>query len=119
MKKTAFILLIIFAFYYKSFAAAAIIKSEIDINLNMIKGSITITSTKAETVTVSLYHDMQLLSSDKRVKYNKNRNEYTISLDGLSPVILSYIKNITDTSDTISKDFISIYSSIVPAVTNI
>ncbi len=119
MKKTAFILLIIFAFYYKSFAAAAIIKSEIDINLNMIKGSITITSTKAETVTVSLYHDMQLLSSDKRVKYNKNRNEYTIILDGLSPVILSYIKNITDTSDTISKDFISIYSSIVPAVTNI
>lgn len=119
MKKTAFILLIFFAFYYKSFAAAAMIKSEIDINLNMIKGSITIASTKAETVTVSLYNDMQLLADDKRVKYNKNSNEYIISLDGLSPVILSYIKNITGESDTISRDFISIYSSIIPAVSNI
>ena len=119
MKKTAFILLIFFAFYYKSFAAAAMIKSEIDINLNMIKGSITIASTKAETVTVSLYNDMQLLADDKRVKYNKNKNEYVISLDGLSPVILSYIKNITNEYDTISSDFISIYSSIVPAVSNI
>ena len=54
MKKTAFILLIIFAFYYKSFAAAAIIKSEIDINLNMIKGSITITSTKANCYSITL-----------------------------------------------------------------
>lgn len=119
MKKTAFILLIFFALYYKSFAAAAMIKSEIDINLNMIKGSITIASTKAETVTVSLYNDMQLLADDKRVKYNKNKNEYIISLDGLSPVILSYIKNITNEYDTISSDFISIYSSIVPAVSNI
>ena len=119
MKKTAFILLIFFAFYYKSFAAAAMIKSEIDINLNMIKGSITIASTKAETVTVSLYDDMQILSNDKRIKYNKNSNEYIISLDGLSPVVLSYIKNITGESDTISRDFISIYSSIIPAVSNI
>lgn len=119
MKKTAFILLIILAFYYKSFAAAAVIKSEIDINLNMIKGSITIASTKAETVTVSLYDDMQLLCNDKRIKYNKNSKEYIISLDGLSPVIFSYIKNITNETDTITKDFISIYSSIIPAVTNI
>ena len=119
MKKTAFILLIILAFYYKSFAAAAVIKSEIDINLNMIKGSITIASTKAETVTVSLYDDMQLLCNDKRIKYNKNSKEYIISLDGLSPVIFSYIKNITSETDTISKDFISIYSSIILAVTNI
>ncbi len=119
MKKTAFILLIILAFYYKSFAAAAIIKSEIDINLNMIKGSITIASTKAETVTVSLYDDMQLLCNDKRIKYNKNSKEYIISLDGLSSVIFSYIKNITSKTDTISKDFISVYSSIIPVVTNI
>ena len=84
MKKTAFILLIFFAFYYKSFAAAAMIKSEIDINLNMIKGSITIASTKAETVTVSLYDDMQLLCNDKRVKYNKNSTTKEASASSVS-----------------------------------
>ncbi len=119
MKKTAFTLLILFALYFKSFGAAAVIKSEIDINLNMIKGSITIASTKAETVNLALYSDMQLLSDDKRIKYNKNTNEYVINLDGLSPVIISYIKNISSETDTINKDFISIYSSIIPAVTNI
>lgn len=119
MKKTALILLIFFAFYYKSFAAAAVIKSEIDINLNMIKGSITIVSTKTETVSLSHYDDMKILYNDKRIKYNKNSKEYIINLDGLSPVIISYIKNITNETDTISKDFISIYSSIIPAVTNI
>lgn len=119
MKKTAFILLIFFSLYYKSFAAVAMIKSEIDINLKMIKGSITIASTKAENITITLDNDMQLLSNDKRIKYNKSRNEYTITLDGLSQVIVSYVKNITSDYDTISNDFISIYSSIIPAVSNI
>lgn len=119
MKKTAFTLLIFFAFYYECIAATALIKSEIDINLSMIKASINIASTKAETITISPYEDMQILSDDKRVKYDKSRNEYIIAFDGLSPVILSYIKNISLSSDTINKDFISIYSSIIPAITNI
>ncbi len=119
MKKITLILLIFFAFYCKSFAAIAMIKSEIDTNLNMIKGSITITSTKSEIITITLYENMQLLSDDKRITYNKNNNQYTITLDGLSPVILSYIKHINTEVDTINKDFISIYSSIVPAITNI
>lgn len=119
MKKITLILLIFFAFYYECFAAVALIKTEVDTNLKMIKASINISSEKTETVIIAPYEDMRILTDDKRVKYNKNRNEYIISLDGLSPVILSYIKNISLPSDTVNKDFISIYSSIVPYITNI
>ncbi|MCI6475184.1 MAG: hypothetical protein MSA07_05730 [Mucispirillum sp.] len=119
MKKTFFTVIFIFALYYNSMAAVAMIKSDVDTKLAMIKGSITIASEKNETIILSPYSDMQILSSDKRIKYNKKTNEYIISIDNLSPVIISYIKNISTDVDTINQDFISIYSSIIPAITNI
>lgn len=118
MKKTIFILVIIFTSYY-SFAATTRINTTIDTNLKLIKGSITLTSPKKETVTIKLYNNMQLLSDDERVVYNRDKNEYTVQLGTFTPVILSYIKHIENNIDTVNDDFISIYSSIIPYISNV
>ncbi len=118
MKK---ILLLLFVFtllfQYKAISAVLLVKSEVNTDYGIIKGTITIASSKKEQVNLTLYEDMQIFTDDARVI--KQNDGYIVTVDELSPVILSYIKRPTQWVDRISDDFISIYSSIIPYISNI
>lgn len=121
MKKILQLLLLLFILFYQyeSYAAVAMFKTDVDVEYGIIKGTITIASSKKEQVVLTPYDDMHILSDDTRVVYSKNTNSYVINIDELSPVVMSYIKHPAKHIDRINKDFISIYTSIIPYISNI
>lgn len=120
MKKLLPVILLFMLFTkYESYAAVAMFKTDVDADYGIIKGTITIASSKKEQVVLTPYDDMQILSDDARVKYSKKTDSYIINIDEFSPVILSYIKHPSKYIDRINKDFISIYTSVTPQITNI
>ena len=119
MRKILLFLIFILFLINKSYAAVAMIKSNIDADYGIIKGSITIASTKKEQVIIMPYDDMQILYDDRRVTYNEQANKYIVEIDELAPVIISYIKHPSKYIDRIKSDYIAVYSSIIPSISNI
>lgn len=117
MKK--FIFLFTFLLFYPlfSYSSTVIIKAGFDIDAKILKGSITIFSEKEDEVLISNGNGMQIYSDSQYVK-ESNRG-LMVSLNEKEPVILSYIKNIEDGYDVIQKDFVSIYSGIIPNFENV
>ena len=119
MRKILLFLIFILFLINKSYAAVAMIKSNIDADYGIIKGSITIASTKKEQVIIMPYDDMKILYDDRRVTYNEQANKYIVEIDELAPVIISYIKHPSKYIDRIKSDYIAVYSSIIPSISNI
>ena len=119
MRKILLFLIFIIFLTSKSYAAVTMIKSYVDADYGIIKGTITIASTKKEQVVIIPYDDMQILYDDRRVKYNKKAGKYIVEIDELSPVIISYIKHPSKYIDRITSNYVAIYSSIVPNISNI
>ena len=68
MKKILQLLLLFILFYqYESYAAVAMFKTDVDVEYGIIKGTITIASSKKEQVVLTPYDDMHILSDDTRV----------------------------------------------------
>ena len=119
MRKILLFLIFIIFLTSKSYAAVTMIKSYVDADYGIIKGTITIASTKKEQVVIIPYDDMQILYDDRRVTYNKKAGKYIVEIDELSPVIISYIKHPSKYIDRITSNYVAIYSSIVPNISNI
>lgn len=117
MKKIIFLFTFLLFYPLFSYSSTVIIKAGIDIDAKILKGSITVFSEKENEVLISNGNGMQIYSDSQNVK--KSNRGLTVSLNEKEPVILSYIKNIEDGYDVIQKDFVSIYSGIIPNFENV
>lgn len=117
MKKFIFLFTFILFYPLLSYSSTVIVKTSIDTDAKILKGSITVFSEKEDEVLISNGQGMQIYSDSKHVK--KSNRGYLVSLNKKEPVILSYIKNIESGSDIIQKDFVSIYSGVIPHFENV